>query len=66
MLLIDALKKDSDALVYLTETNAMDVDQLMRERKSTNKIIVESQKQMQDVYKRQVDMLPNFKDQCPF
>lgn len=65
-LVVDALKKDSDALVYLTETNAMDVDQLMRERKSTNKIIVESQKQMQDVYKRQVDMLPNFKEQCPF
>ena len=63
---IEALKKDADALVYLTETNAVDVDQLMRERKSTNKIIAESQKQMQDVYKRQLDILPNFKDQCPF
>ena len=44
-LILHALEKDEDALVYLTETNAVDVDQLIRERRSTDKLIAESQQQ---------------------
>ena len=63
---VEALKKDVDATVFLTETNAMDVDQLIRERKSTAKIIAESQKQMEDVYKKQLENLPLINSQCPY
>ena len=55
---IAALEKDKDALVHLTETNAMDVDQKIRERQATNKIIAESQKQMETVYDKQLKNLP--------
>ncbi len=65
-LVIKALKKDSEGMVYLTETNAMEVDQLIREKKATNKLIVENQKQMEDAYKQQLEMLPALKDSCPF
>ena len=54
------------ACVFLTETNAIDVDQLMRERKATTKIIAESQKQMEDVYKKQLENLPLMDSQCPY
>ena len=50
----------------MTETNAIDVDQLMRERKATTKIIAESQKQMEDVYKKQLENLPLMDSQCPY
>jgi hypothetical protein len=63
---VEALQKDADATVFLTETNAIDVDQLMRERKATTKIIAESQKQMEDVYKKQLENLPLMDSQCPY
>lgn len=57
-MVISALEKDKDALVRLTETNAMDVDQMIRERQATNKIITESQKQMEGVYQEQIKNMP--------
>lgn len=63
---VEALQKDADATVFLTETNAIDVDQLMRERKATTKIIAESQKQMENVYKKQLENLPLMDSQCPY
>lgn len=64
-MVVAALEKDENALVHLTETNALKVDQMMRERQSTNKIIAESQKQMQSVYDKQLGELPQF-SKCPF
>lgn len=55
---ISALEKDENALVYLTETNAMDIDQMMRERQATNKVIAESQKQMETIYDQQLKSMP--------
>lgn len=57
-MVISALEKDKDALVRLTETNAMEVDQMIRERQATNKIISESQKQMEGIYQEQMANLP--------
>lgn len=57
---VAALEKDKDALVRLTETNAMDVDQMIRERQATNKIIAESQKQMKTIYDKQLENMPLF------
>ena len=55
---IAALEKDENALVYITETNAIDIDQMIRERQETNKIIAESHKQMETAYDKQVKNMP--------
>lgn len=66
-IVVDALKKDKEALVHLTETNAMELDQLMRERQATDKIIAESQKQMKSAYANQIKNLPDIKEaNCSF
>ena len=64
-LVLAALEKDADGLTYLTETNAMNVDQMMRERHSSNKLIAESQKQVREAIKQQNSLMPRFKE-CPF
>lgn len=64
-LVLVALEKDTEALVHLTETNAMNLDQMMRERRSTNKIIAESQEKMKSVVKEQIDQ-KSVLQQCPF
>ncbi len=58
-LIVAALEKDSNALVYLTETNAIEIDQRIREAQATEKIIRESQNQVDSVYDYQVkNVLP--------
>ena len=64
-LVLAALEKDADGLTYLTETNAMNVDQMMRERHSSNKLIAESQKQVREAIKQQNSLMPRLKE-CPF
>ncbi len=53
-----ALEKDEGASVYLTQTNAINVDQLMREKKSTDKIIAESYQQINSVMDKQRENMP--------
>ena len=57
-LTLSALEKDEKGTVYLTETNAINVDQLMREKKSTNKIIKESYQQVGSVLEKQGEFIP--------
>ncbi len=57
-LVVAALEKDKNALVYLTETNAMEVDQRIRERQAMDKIVKESQKQMETAYDQQLKNMP--------
>lgn len=57
-LVVAALEKDKNALVYLTETNAMEVDQRIRERQAMDKIVKESQKQMETAYDQQLKDMP--------
>lgn len=64
-LVLSALEKDENASVHLTQTNALNIDQLMREQKSTNKIIAESQKQMKTSMEKQREMIPQMKE-CSF
>ena len=64
-LLLAALEKDANASVHLTQTNAMNVDQLMRERKSTDKIIAESYQQINTMMQKQKEMIPQITD-CHF
>lgn len=65
-LVVVALEKDEEATVHLTETNAMDLDQLMRERQATDKLIKESQKQVKSAYTKQKEILPRLKEECLF
>ena len=60
-----ALEKDEKGSVYLTETNAINVDQLMRERKSTDKIIKESYQQVSAALEKQNGSLPQI-EKCEF
>ena len=53
-----ALEKDEGASVYLTQTNVLNVDQLMREQKSTDKIIAESYQQINSVMDKQRENIP--------
>ena len=55
---LSALEKDEKGTVYLTETNAINVDQLKRERKSTNKIIHESYQQVSSALEKQNEVMP--------
>jgi hypothetical protein len=64
-LVLSALEKDENASVHLTQTNALNIDQLMREQKSTNKIIAESQKQIKTSMEKQREMLPQM-SKCQF
>ena len=64
-LVLAALEKDEKATVYLTETNAINIDQLMRERRSTAKIIAESHQKLNSALEKQREMLPG-KDECSF
>ena len=64
-LVLSALEKDEGASVYLTETNAINIDQLMREQKSTNKIISESHQQMASSMDKQREFLPQITE-CRF
>ena len=64
-LILAALEKDEGASVYLTETNAINIDQLMREQKSTNKIISESHQQMASSLEKQREFLPQMAE-CQF
>ena len=64
-LVLAALEKDEKATVYLTETNAINIDQLMRERRSTAKIIAESHEKLNSALEKQREMLPG-KGECSF
>ena len=57
-LVLSALEKDEGASVYLTQTNAVNVEQLMREQKSTDKIIAESYQQMNSSMEKQRELMP--------
>jgi len=62
-MVVAALKKDVDALSHLTETNAMEVDQMMQESLSTRKLMVGSQQQMKTAFDKQIRDLPSL-TQC--
>ncbi len=64
-LVLSALEKDEGALVYLTQTNAMNVDQLMREQRSTDKIIAESYQQVNSSFEKQRELMPQMAE-CHF
>lgn len=64
-LILSALEKDESASVYLTQTNAINVDQLMREQKSTDKIIAESYQQINSVMEKQREAIPQMAE-CTF
>ena len=57
-LVLTALGKDEYATVFLTETNAVNVDQLMREKKATDKIITESFQQVAASIEEQRENMP--------
>ncbi len=57
-LVLAALEKDAAASVYLTQSNAVNIDQLIREQKSTNKIIAESYQQINSAMDRQREEIP--------
>ena len=60
-----ALEKDEKGSVYLTETNAINVDQLMREKKSTDKIVKESLQQVSTMLEKQNEFIPQI-GKCEF
>ena len=64
-LTLSALEKDEGASVYLTQTNALNVDQLMREQKSTDKIVAESYQQVETVMEKQQGAMPQMAE-CHF
>ena len=64
-LILAALEKDENASVHLTQTNAVNVDQLMREQKSTNRMIAESYQQMNSLIEQQREAIPQMAD-CHF
>ena len=64
-LVLSALEKDSGASVHLTQTNAVNVDQLMREQRSTDKIIAESYQQVSSVMEKQRTDMPQI-GECHF
>ena len=64
-LVLSALEKDAGASVHLTQTNAVNVDQLMREQRSTDKIIAESYQQVSSVLEKQREEMPQMAE-CHF
>ncbi|MGN0919159.1 MAG: hypothetical protein ACI4OR_00125 [Alphaproteobacteria bacterium] len=64
-LVLSALEKDAGASVHLTQTNAVNVDQLMREQRSTDKVIAESYQQVNTVMEKQRADLPQMA-KCQF
>lgn len=64
-LVLAALEKDSNASVHLTQTNAIEVDQLMREQRATNKIIAESYQQVNSALEQQREIIPQMPE-CSF
>ena len=64
-LVLSALEKDAGASVHLTQTNAVNVDQLMREQRSTDKIIAESYQQVSSVMEKQREEMPQMAE-CHF
>ena len=64
-LTLSALEKDEGASVYLTQTNALNIDQLMREQKSTDKIIAESYQQVEAAMEKQQGAMPQMAE-CHF
>ena len=64
-LVLSALEKDEKATVYLTETNAINIDQLMRERRSTDKIMAESYQKLDSSLEKQREALPKM-GECSF
>lgn len=64
-LVLSALEKDEYATVFLTETNAINVDQMMREQEATDKIIQESFQQVADSMDKQRETIPEIR-KCQF